>query len=68
MSRDLLLFLEDIEKACAKISRYSERLSRDEVFADEMRFDGILHTLQTNGESASIPKWHDKDLWPSRIW
>ncbi len=51
MSRDLLLFLRDIETACRKISRYTEGCTRDQVFADEMRFDALLHNLHVIGEA-----------------
>lgn len=51
MSRDPLLFLGDIETACRKIVRYTEGLDRNEVFADEMRFDAILHNFQVIGEA-----------------
>jgi uncharacterized protein with HEPN domain len=42
VSRETRLFLEDIEKSCAKIVRYTEGLGRDQVFVDEMRFDAVL--------------------------
>ncbi|HEY9422481.1 MAG TPA: DUF86 domain-containing protein [Thermoanaerobaculia bacterium] len=51
MSRDVLLLLEDIETSCAKIIRYADGLPRDQVFADEMRFDGILFNLHVIGEA-----------------
>ena len=51
MSRDLLLFLRDVETACRKIARYTEGRDRDEVFADEMRFDALLHNLHVIGEA-----------------
>lgn len=51
MSRDSLLFLKDIEKSCAKIVHYTAGRSRDEAFADELRFDGILFNLHVIGEA-----------------
>jgi uncharacterized protein with HEPN domain len=51
VSRDLRLFLQDIETSCAKIIRYTEGLTRDQVFADEMRFDGVLLNLHVIGEA-----------------
>ena len=51
MSRDPLFFLEDIEKSCAKIGRYTEGLERTEVFEDELRFDAVLHNFQIIGEA-----------------
>lgn len=51
MSRDPLLFLEDIEKSCAKIVRYTHGLERAEFFGDELRFDAVLHNFQVIGEA-----------------
>lgn len=53
MSRDLLLFLRDIENACRKIIRFTDGRTRDEVLADEMRLDALLHNLQVIGERVS---------------
>ena len=51
MSRDLLLFLEDMTTACSKIVDYSSGRSRDETFSDPMRFDAILMNLHVLGEA-----------------
>lgn len=51
MSRDWSLRLHDIEAACAKILRYTSDHGRDEVLADELRFDGILLNLHVIGEA-----------------
>ena len=45
------MFLQDIEQASQKIVRYTEGRERDEVFADEMRFDALLHNLHVIGEA-----------------
>lgn len=62
MSRDLLLFLEDIEKSCSKIVLYTSELTRDEVYTDEMRFDAILRNLHIIGEAVkNLPQdWRQK--------
>lgn len=62
MSRDLLLFLEDIEKSCTKIILYTGELTRDQVFVDEMRFDAILRNLHIIGEAVkNLPQdWRQK--------
>jgi uncharacterized protein with HEPN domain len=51
VSRDPLLFLEDIATACRKVLRYTEGRARDEVFRDEMRFEAILFNLHVIGEA-----------------
>ena len=51
MLRDPLDFLRDIEESCIRITDYAAGLSRDEVFSDKMRFDGILHNFHVIGEA-----------------
>ena len=51
MSRDPIDFLRDIEESCIRITDYTAGLSRDEVFTDKMRFDGILHNFHIIGEA-----------------
>lgn len=68
MSRDLTLFLEDIEKSCAKIVRYTADLDRDQVFADEMRFDGILFNLQVIGEAVKNLPEEYRESHPDISW
>jgi uncharacterized protein with HEPN domain len=51
MLRDPLDFLRDIEESCIRITDYAAGLSRDEVFSDKMRFDGILHNFHIIGEA-----------------
>jgi uncharacterized protein with HEPN domain len=51
VSRDVVQRLRDIEAACSKILRHTAGLARDEAFADELRFDGILLNLHVIGEA-----------------
>ena len=51
MSRDPLDFLRDIEESSIRIGDYAAGLSKDEVFTDKMRFDGILHNFHVIGEA-----------------
>lgn len=68
MSRDPVLFLEDIEKSCSKILRFSAERSRDEVFADELRFDAILLNLQIIGEAVKKLPLEMKERYPEVAW
>jgi uncharacterized protein with HEPN domain len=51
VSRDPLLFLEDIEKSCEKVVRYAEGRSKDQVFGEDVRADAILLNLHIIGEA-----------------
>jgi len=52
VSRDLRLFLEDIEAACTSIQEYTDGLSKSDVLDDKMRFDAVLMNLYVIGEAA----------------
>jgi uncharacterized protein with HEPN domain len=62
VSRDRLLFLEDIKTSCSKIVRFTSGRTREEVLTDELRFDAILLNLHTIGEAVkNLPEgWRQK--------
>jgi uncharacterized protein with HEPN domain len=68
VSRDALLLLEDIEKSCAKIARYADGLTRDQVFTDELRFDGILLNLHVIGEAVKKLPESLRARYPDVAW
>ena len=51
MSRDPLLLLEDIEKSCLKVIRYTEGRSKNQVFGEDVRADAVLLNLHIVGEA-----------------
>lgn len=62
MSRDAVLLLEDIQTSCEKIVRFAAGGTRDEVLADELRFDAILRNLHVIGEAVKNlpPEWRQE--------
>ena len=64
MSRDPLLFLEDIEKSCEKVVQYTEGRSKDQVFEDDIRVDAILLNLYVIGEA--VKKLPRRGEWKRR--
>ena len=68
VSRDALLFLEDIEAACRKILGYTVGRSRDEVFRDAMCFDAILFNLHVIGEAVKKLPPELRDRHSSIAW
>lgn len=52
MSRDYLLFLEDMQVACRKLLRYTEGLTFDEFALDERTYDAVIYNLVILGEAA----------------
>lgn len=51
MSRNYLLFLEDIVHSCRKIQDYTEDLSKHKFFEDEKTVDAVLRNLEVIGEA-----------------
>lgn len=68
MSRDPLLFLEDIEKSCSKIAHFTAGRTREEAFADEMRFDAILMNFHIIGEAVKKLPTSLRQQYPDVAW
>ncbi|MBW1717367.1 MAG: DUF86 domain-containing protein [Deltaproteobacteria bacterium] len=57
MSRDYLLFFDDIRLSCEKIVRYTSGLTFEQFIADEKTFDAVLRNLIVIGEAVKhLPK------------
>ena len=51
MSRDEVLYLEDIQICCEKIGRYASGLSLEQFRSDEKTADAIVRNLEIIGEA-----------------
>ena len=56
MSRDVILYLDDMVEACRRISVYVEGLHREDLKAGTMAYDAIIRNLEILGEACkSVP-------------
>ena len=51
MSRDIGLYLEDIEIACQKVSRFTSGFTFKQFTQDDEKFDAVLRNLEIIGEA-----------------
>lgn len=68
MSRDYLLYLDDIELALDRIDRYTQGLSFEAFSADDMRVDAVVRNLETLGEAVKHLPDDIRALAPETPW
>ncbi|AHJ28003.1 DUF86 domain-containing protein [Nodularia spumigena] len=68
MSRNLRLYFEDILNSCDKVLRYTEGISYDQFFEDELRFDAVLRNLQIIGEAIKQVPTETRNRYPTVEW
>ena len=57
MSRDLLLYLEDILERIDKIERYVGNMTQEELIQDDKTYEAVVYNLQIIGEASKhIPE------------
>jgi len=68
MSRDEIMYLQDIADSCNKVLRFTEGLTLSELTRDEKTYDAVVRNLEIIGEAAkkippSIRKRHPQVEW-----
>lgn len=57
MSRDKIMYLQDIAQSCGKILRFTGGLTQADLVKDEKTYDAVVRNLEIIGEAAkNIPK------------
>jgi len=52
VSRDEIMYLQDIAQSCEKILRFTEGLTQSDLIRDEKTYDAIVRNLEIVGEAA----------------
>ena len=52
MSRDEMMYLQDIADSCNKVLRFTEGLTLSELTGDEKTYDAVVRNLEIIGEAA----------------
>ncbi len=68
MSRDLRLFLEDIQRSCQKILRYIEGMDFARFFQDERTVDAVIRNLIVIGEAVKQIPVDVRQRYPDIEW
>jgi len=68
MSRDVNLFLEDMQMACEKVIRYVKDLKQKQFLKDEKTYDAVVRNLTIIGEAVKNVPQEIRALHPSIEW
>jgi uncharacterized protein with HEPN domain len=68
MSRDYLLYLEDMQIACRKLLRYTKDLTFPQLAEDEKTYDAVIYNLVILGEAAKQIPPSVRDRYPLVQW
>lgn len=68
MSRDVSLYLDDIEKACRKLLRFMDGVSFKQFTHDEEKYDAVLRNLEVIGEAVKHILDDMRDQYPEIKW
>ena len=52
MSRDELMYLQDIAQSCEKIMRFTADFTQQDLAGDEKTYDAVIRNLEIVGEAA----------------
>jgi len=52
MSRDEIMYLQDIAQSCEKILQFTEGFTQSDLIRDEKTYDAVIRNLEIVGEAA----------------
>jgi len=68
VSRDEIMYLQDIAESCRKILRFTEGLARADLMGDEKTYDAVVRNLEIIGEAAKHVSEPVREQLPQVDW
>ncbi len=68
MSRDEIMYLQDITESCEKILRFTAGLTQSDLIGDEKTYDAVVRNLEIIGEAAKHISEEIKKQLPEIEW
>lgn len=68
MSRDELLYLDDIQESCEKVLRFTKGMTYKDFVNDDLRFDAVLRNLEIIGEAVKNISDETRRKYPQIKW
>jgi uncharacterized protein with HEPN domain len=68
MSRDEIMFLQDILSSCEKVLAYTENLTLEKLLEDVKTYDAVVRNLEIIGEAAKHISEKTKKQLPDIQW
>ena len=68
MSRDEIMYLQDIARSCGKILRFTEGLTQSDLVQDEKTYDAVVRNLEIVGEAAKHLQGRLREQLPTIEW
>lgn len=68
MSRDEIMYLQDIAESCEKVLRFTAGLSQSDLIGDEKTYDAVVRNLEIVGEAAKHISEEIKRQLPEIEW
>jgi len=68
MSREYLLYLEDMQLSCRKLLRYVDGLEFDQFITDERTYDAVILNLVILGEAVKHIPLPIRERYPDVAW
>ncbi|MCJ7778211.1 MAG: DUF86 domain-containing protein [Sedimentisphaerales bacterium] len=68
MSRDEIMYLQDIVDSCEKVLRFTKELSLPDLIQDERTYDAVVRNLEIIGEAAKNISENLRTQMPNIEW